>query len=184
MKKISTIAACMLLAGTAHAQTAGSNAVGQSASDAGAMAQTGAITFEASEQRGHTSVSTTPNVYVAPSMFGPSPENCGNSDSVAASVTGFGFGVSKANESISCNARRDVATAWNLGQQDVARMRFNCFGEDLNRQAFEAVGGSCPSSATAKGIEGAPVGPKFYVAQAMPQTLRGTIGQDGTVTYK
>lgn len=182
MKSNLIIVAVLSLAfsGGAMAQTVGSNALGQSKSDAGAMAATGAITFEAAEQRG--SVSTTPSVYNAPSMFGYSQNNCGKSDTMAVSVTGFGFGGSVAGESNPCNTRQDVATGWNLGQHDVAKMRFNCFGEGVNRMAFEATGGVCPSSATAKGIEGAPVSAKFAVAPSVAQTFHGRINADGSVT--
>lgn len=150
--KLITFIFAMLACSIASAADITNDSKSNAASDAGAMAQTGAITFEASPQRGHTSVSTTPPVYTAPSAFGFSQENCGVSDTASVSVTGFGFGASKASESTQCNTRRDTATAWNLGMQDVAKMRFFCFGEDANRMAFEAAGHRCPDSATAKGI--------------------------------
>ena len=63
--QIFALAVVALLALGVFKQTyaAGTNADAnsQSASDAGAMAQTGAITFEASDPRRHTSVSTTPS---------------------------------------------------------------------------------------------------------------------------
>lgn len=135
--------------GTASAQTS-SITEAKSASDSGAVAHTGAITFEASEQRGHTSVSTTPPVYVAPSMFAPG--TCGMSDTLSASVTGFGIGGSKSKESDYCNARQDTGTAFNLGYKDVAVLRFMCFGTDENRFAYEAAGYTCPEGATAKSL--------------------------------
>lgn len=176
MKRITTIAALMILAGGAHAQTA---AVGQSASDAGAIASTGAITFEGSPYPDSQRVHTTPSVYTAPAMFGHSSNNCGASDTMALSITGFGIGGAKAGESIRCNTRQDVATAWNLGLQDVAILRFACFGEPENRKAYEASGRACPASATAQGIEGAPVGPQY--ASAVNETIHYRIGPDGAV---
>lgn len=182
MKKTFLFVALML-AGAAQAQVH-SGATSGSASDAGAVAHTGAITFEAADPLHSQRVHTTPSVYNAPSMFGYSNNNCGASDTMAVSITGFGIGGSKAGESVRCNTRQDVATAWNLGLKDVALLRFACFGEPENRMAYEAAGNACPSSGTAKGIEGAPVGPKFAVAPAMPATLHGRVNSDGTVTYR
>ena len=172
----------MISCGFAHAQQANGTGLASSSAEVGASAQTGDIIFEGNRPVRHQKVDTTPNVYVAPSMFGGSSENCGNSDSIAGSFTGFGFGVSKSDESIQCNDRRDTSTAWNLGFQDVARMRFFCFGQDVNRMAYEASGYVCPSSATAKGIEGVPVGPKFFAGDYVGKTLRMRINQDGSVT--
>ncbi|OZI24605.1 hypothetical protein CAL18_03225 [Bordetella genomosp. 7] len=106
----------------------------------------GNITFEGSSQRKHQSISTTPNVYIAPSMFGGS-NNCGQSNTMGVGVTGFGIGGSVASESSSCNAREDTATAYKLGYKEVAEMRFFCFGEEENRLAWEATGHTCPPSA-------------------------------------
>lgn len=181
MKRTLIAAALTLACGSAFAQTTDANAVGQARSDSGAMAQTGAITFEAAPQRGHTSVSTTPNVYAPPAMFGGA-NNCGQSNTVGMGFTGFGIGGAVASESDACNAREDTSVAYRLGYQDVAVLRFFCFGEEANRMAFEAAGHVCPSSATTKGIEGAPVGPKFAVAPAVPETIRMRINQDGSVT--
>lgn len=184
MKTISILVAALSIAFTtvASAQTSGAQALGQSAADAGAMAQTGAITFEAAEQRGHTSVSTTPNVYAPPSMFGGS-NNCGQSNTFGAGITGIGIGGSVASESDACNAREDTSVAAKLGYMNVAQLRFFCFGEEANRMAYEAAGYACPASATkTKGIEGAPTGPKFAVAPSVQQTMRGRINSDGTIT--
>jgi len=137
---------------TADSQSnANSNASSQSGTvtnDVGMSASMGMgnITFEGSTQRGHTSVSTTPNVYMAPSMFGGA-NNCGQSNTVGVGVTGFGIGGSMASESSACNAREDTATAYKLGYKDVADMRFFCFGEDENRLAWEATGHTCPATA-------------------------------------
>lgn len=149
MRKIILAAILVASAGTAAAQS--SNGVGQatSGSESGAQAQTGAITFEAAEQRGR--IATTPPVYTPPSMFGGA-NNCGMSDTAGLSVTGFGIGGSRASESANCNAREDTAIAYKLGLPDVAKMRFLCFGADANRMAYEATGGVCPRGATAKGI--------------------------------
>src|SRR5690606_25487858 len=122
---------------------------GTVANDVGLTAQMGMgnnITFEGSTQRKHQSVSTTPNVYMAPSMFGGA-NNCGQSNTMGVGVTGFGIGGSVASESSACNSREDTATAYKLGYKDVADMRFFCFGEDENRLAWEATGHSCPSTA-------------------------------------
>ena len=148
MKRTLLFATLLAASSVSMAQTTGSNAVGQSAADAGAMAQTGAITFEAGNQRRHTSVSTTPHVYVPPSMFGGA-NNCGTSNSIGIGVTGFGFGGSHASESDACNAREDTTIAARLGYEDVAKLRFFCFGEQANRLAFEAAGYTCPGSAAA-----------------------------------
>lgn len=172
--------AVLMIAGAAHGQTVGTSAVGQSAADAGAVAQTGNITFEASEPLRSQRVHTTPNVYVAPSMFGGS-NNCMASDTVGIGGTGWGFGGSKSKESINCNTREDTAIWANLGLMDVATLRFACFGADENRRSFEAAGYVCPSSGTAEGIDGAPVGPAFAVAPQMPETVRMRIRPDGSV---
>ncbi|GAB3111215.1 hypothetical protein GCM10027288_25920 [Bordetella tumbae] len=119
----------------------------------------GNITFEGSSQREHQSISTTPNVYIAPSMFGGS-NNCGQSNTMGVGVTGFGIGGSVASESSSCNAREDTATAYKLGYKDVADMRFFCFGEDENRLAWEATGRTCPATAEPT----AQIASRYYVA--------------------
>lgn len=144
-------ALAILASGAASAQSVSNEASTNTHSDAGAVAHTGAITFEGSQPLRHQSVSTTPPAYIAPSMFAPG--TCGMSDTAAVSVTGFGIGGSKSKESEYCNARQDTATAFNLGYQEVAAMRFFCFGSDENRQAFEAVGNRCPEGATAKGLQ-------------------------------
>lgn len=153
----------VLCSANAVAASTDSQANSSSASDAGAVAATGAITFEASPQRGHTSISTTPAVYVPPSMFG-GQNNCGMSDTASVSVTGFGFGGSRATESDACNTRQDTATAWNLGLKDVAILRFMCFGEDANRMAYEAAGNRCPEGATAKGLQQTASAPRGRMA--------------------
>ncbi len=121
---------------------------GTVSNDVGLNAQMGMgnITFEGSTQQKHQSISTTPNVYMAPSMFGGA-NNCGQSNTMGVGVTGFGIGGSVASESSACNAREDTATAYKLGYKDVADMRFFCFGEDENRLAWEATGHRCPSTA-------------------------------------
>lgn len=160
------------MAGTAMAQTnLGSTATSATHSDAGASANTGAITFEAAQPLKNSSVSTTPSLYTAPSMFGGS-NNCGSSDTLGVSVTGFGIGGSKASESEACNNREDTAVAYKLGRKDVAEMRFFCFGSDKNRLAWESVGNTCPDSAGPS-----PVTPKAarnnQVASATQATYNG-----------
>lgn len=137
-----------LVSGAAFAQA---EAVSSGKADSASMAQTGAITFHSSDPLRHSSVSTTPPVYVAPSMMAPG--TCGMSDTASLSVTGFGIGGSKARIDDGCDARQDTSTAWNLGYQDVAALRFFCFGSDENRMAFEASGRTCPEGATAKGLQ-------------------------------
>lgn len=148
--KLILLAILLAASGTVAAQ---STSTGQatSGSEAGANAQTGAITFEAAEQRGR--IATTPPVYTPPSMFGGA-NNCGMSNTAGLSAVGFGIGGSAATESDNCNAREDTAIAFKLGLPDVARMRFLCFGAAANRQAFEATGGVCPTTATARGLNG------------------------------
>lgn len=174
----------LILSGTAGvvgAQTTHSGAVGQAASDAGAFASTGAITFEGSNVPGSQKVHTTPNVYAPPSMFGGA-NNCMGSDTFGVGATGWGFGGSKSSESVNCNTREDTAIWAKLGLMDVATLRFACFGADENRKAFEAAGHVCPSSGTAKGLDEAPVGPAITVAPSVQQTIHMRINQDGTVT--
>src|SRR5699024_5062451 len=91
-------------------------------------------------------------LYTPPSMFGGA-NNCGQSSAIGVGVTGFGIGGSLASESDNCNAREDTSISYKLGYKDVADMRFFCFGEDLNRMAYEAAGHTCPEGATAKGLE-------------------------------
>lgn len=171
----------ILAAEDANAQTAQSAGVGQAASDAGAFASTGAITFEAAEQRRHQSVSTTPNVYAPPAMFGGA-NNCGQSNTVGMGFTGFGIGGAVASESDACNAREDTAIAAKLGFMDVAQLRFFCFGLAENRMAYEAAGYMCPSSGTAKGIEGAPVlAARLEKPRNMSTTERYRVTPNGTV---
>lgn len=181
---IKVLSAALLTLGAfgAHAQTSHSTSVGQAASDAGAFASTGAITFEAAEQRRHTSVSTTPNVYAPPAMFGGA-NNCAQSNTFGAGITGFGFGGAVASESDACNAREDTAIAAKLGYMDVAQLRFFCFGAAENRMAYEAAGYSCPSSGTAQGIEGAPVLPaRLEQPRKTPTTIeRYRVTPNGTV---
>lgn len=135
------------------AQTANSDskAGAQSSSGAGATAATGPITFEAAQPLRSQRLHTTPTIYTPPSMFGGA-NNCGQSSAVGVGFTGFGMGGSIASESDNCNAREDTSISYKLGYKDVADMRFFCFGEDLNRMAYEAAGYTCPEGATAKGL--------------------------------
>lgn len=180
MKRTLLAVALTLATGTTFAQTT-AGAVGQAASDAGAIASTGAITFEAADPLRSQRVHTTPNVYAPPSMFGGA-NNCMGSDTIGFGATGWGFGGSKSSESVNCNTREDTAIWAKLGLMDVATLRFACFGADENRQAFEAAGHVCPESATAEGIEGAPVGPKFAAAPQVQETQRYRINPDGSLT--
>ena len=161
MKRHLICAALMLWAGSVAAQTtisagsnAGSTASSNTNSSSGSTAQSGMmstnITFEGSQTNDHQRVDTTPNIYIAPSMFGGA-NNCGQSSSVGVGVTGFGIGGSLASESKSCNAREDTATAYRLGYKEVADLRFFCFGEKENRKAWEAAGHSCPGDTAASG---------------------------------
>lgn len=149
MRKTLFIMALALASTATTAQTVGSSATGLSQSDSGAMAQTGAITFN-SQAPGDQTVRTNPNVYAPPSMFGGA-NNCGQSSTLGIGGTFGGIGGSIAGESDACNAREDTGIAYKLGYKDVADLRFFCFGEDVNRLAYEATGRKCPDTATAKG---------------------------------
>ena len=140
--------------------TANSQAQTQSQSGAGATAATGNITFEAAKPLSHQTIDTTPTIYAPPSMFGGA-NNCGQSSTLGVGFTGFGLGGSVASESEACNAREDTSISYKLGYKDVADMRFFCFGEDVNRKAFEASGHKCPAGATAKGSTGPMDSPSF-----------------------
>jgi len=140
-------------AGATSNATGNANSSSQSGTaEVGVSAQMGMgnITFEGSSQRKNQNISTTPNVYIAPSMFGGA-NNCGQSNTMGVGVTGFGIGGSVATESSACNAREDTATAYKLGYKDVADMRFFCFGEEQNRLAWEATGHTCPETAKTAG---------------------------------
>ncbi len=125
-----------------------SNGIGQSQSDAGAIASTGNINFEAADPIHHQRVDTTPAVYVAPATFGNSNNNCGRASTASIGITGFGFGGAVAGESDYCNSRLDAAVAWQMGDKDVAKLRFYCFGTPENKKAWIAAGKSCPGEAT------------------------------------
>lgn len=161
MKKIFTAIALLFASGQVLAQVnvgAGAEASAGSSSGASSSANVtsgGAaiidLTFGGSEQRKSQHIHTTPNVYAPASMFGGA-NNCGQSNTIGVGFTGFGIGGSMAGESDACNAREDTSIAYKLGYKEVADMRFFCFGEDVNRMAYEATGRRCPSTATAKGL--------------------------------
>ncbi|MFA5702139.1 MAG: hypothetical protein WC982_01345 [Advenella sp.] len=164
MKKIFTVIALLFASTQVSAQiNAGSDAVSSSGAVSGAMSSSGnmsadsganaivGLTFEGAEQRKSQRIHTTPNVYAPSSMFGGA-NNCGQSNTIGVGFTGFGLGGSVAGESDACNAREDTSIAYKLGYKEVADMRFFCFGEDVNRMAYEATGRRCPSTATAKGL--------------------------------
>lgn len=147
MRKMILVAALMVC-GVASAQDATGTGQATSGSQSGATAGNTNI-FEGSHQRG--SVATTPPVYTPPAMFGGA-NNCGASDTFGVSVTGFGIGGARGGESKGCNAREDTGIAYKLGMQDVAKLRFFCFGSDENRLAYEAAGNLCPEGSTAKSL--------------------------------
>lgn len=167
MKMILVVTLGLLLSPPVFAQSAGaisgsnsnansgSNANSNQSADSGAAAVVD-LTFGGSEQRRTQTVHTTPNVYAPPSMFG-GVNNCGQSSTFGIGATGFGIGGSLAGESEACNAREDTSIAYKLGYKDVADMRFFCFGEDVNRKAYESTGRTCPNYATAKGLPERPV---------------------------
>ncbi|WP_143322908.1 hypothetical protein [Candidimonas nitroreducens] len=129
--------------------TASSSTSAGSTSSSGMMtSQMGNITFQNTPANSHQTLDTTPNVYIAPSMFGGA-NNCGQSNTLGVGVTAFGIGGSLASESKSCNTRSDTATAYKLGYKEVADMRFFCFGEKPNREAWEATGHTCPNDKVA-----------------------------------
>lgn len=141
-----------LFAASASAQQVGVDATSGAKSDSGAFASTGSITFEAAEQHKRSSVSTVPNVYAPPAMFGGA-NNCGQSSTFGVGVLGGGASAAIASESDSCNDREDTSISYKLGYKEVADLRFFCFGGDKNRMAYEAAGHKCPATATAKGLE-------------------------------
>lgn len=143
------------ISGSNSNANSGANASSNQSADSGAAAVVD-LTFGGSEQRRTQTVHTTPNVYAPPSMFG-GVNNCGQSSTFGIGATGFGIGGSVAGESDACNAREDTSIAYKLGYKDVADMRFFCFGEDVNRKAYEATGRTCPTYATAKGLPERPV---------------------------
>lgn len=174
--KISYVIGVVLMAmsaGTFAASNNAANGTAQSQAGAGATAATGAITFNSnSNQHRHSSVDTTPTLYAPPSMFGGA-NNCGQSDTLAVGVTGFGIGGSHATESLDCNSREDTSIAYKLGYKKVADLRFFCFGADSNRKAYEAAGFKCPQDSTAKGLQGAPTTQVVYKSQ--PQVQPNTV---------
>lgn len=134
--------------GSTSGATSGANANSQSGIMDNQMGQAaqmhmGNITFGDSQVPDNQRVHTTPTIYTAPSVFGGS-NNCGMSNTMSVGVTGFGIGGSMASESVACNAREDTATAYRLGYQEVAVVRFFCFGEEANKLAYEASGRTCP----------------------------------------
>ncbi|MBK1780267.1 hypothetical protein JHL22_03455 [Advenella sp. WQ 585] len=161
MKKIFTAIAILFASGQVLAQVnvgAGAEASAGASSGASSSANVSSggaaiidLSFGGSEQRKSQRIHTTPNVYAPASMFGGA-NNCGQSNTIGVGFTGFGIGGSMAGESDACNAREDTSIAYKLGYKEVADMRFFCFGEDVNRMAYEATGRRCPSSSTAKGL--------------------------------
>lgn len=143
MNKILLVSVLALFATPVFAQ-ATSQGIGQSQSDSGAMAQTGAITFESADPLRHQRLDTTPPVYTAPATFGNSNNNCGKASTASIGITGFGFGGALAGESDYCNARLDAGVAWQMGDKDVAKLRFYCFGTPENKKAWLATGKTCP----------------------------------------
>lgn len=151
------------------------NEMGQAAS-----MQMGNITFGNSKMPDRQRIHTTPNVYTAPSMFGGS-NNCGKSNTLGVGVTGFGIGGSMAGESVACNAREDTATAYRLGYQEVAVVRFFCFGEEANRLAYEAAGHACPDIDMLASGAGGMVGgaePRPVNELPAPQAVEPQAGDD------
>lgn len=164
--------------GNGWTHSSGSSATSGSASTASSSNQNAGvnqgITFNSPASPDHTRVDTTPSLYAAPSAFGFSQNNCGGSDTMGVGWTGFVFGGSKSKEMFDCNVRADTIILYQLGMKEAAALRMACFGSDLTRKAYEASGGECPKSATAKGIDGAPVRPDFQkpVAAVAPQAQR------------
>ncbi len=160
------------VSGSNSNSSSGANANSNQSADSGAAAVVD-LTFGGSEQRRTQTLHTTPNVYAPPSMFG-GVNNCGQSSTFGIGATGFGIGGSMAGESEACNAREDTSIAYKLGYKDVADMRFFCFGEDVNRKAYEATGRSCPQYATAKGLPNRPVAAVSGQQINNNQSLRNT----------
>jgi len=132
----------------ASSQAQSSTSAGSTSTSGVMSSQMGNITFENQPANSHQTLDTTPNVYIAPSMFGGA-NNCGQSNTLGVGVTAFGIGGSLASESKSCNTREDTATAYKLGYKEVADVRFFCFGQKENREAWEATGHTCPNDKSA-----------------------------------
>jgi hypothetical protein len=185
MNKIKFVAAIAIVAATPAfaGTTASSNASTQAQSAAANMGNNQSTTFEGSHYPTTTHNYGTPMIYTAPSAFGFSQDNCAGSDTMTVGTPFGGIGGSKAKPMFDCNVRQDTRVLWQLGLHKAAMLRMVCFGSDAVRMSYEASGGVCPASGTAKGIPGAPVGPKFAIAQVVPQTMRGTIQPDGSVKW-
>lgn len=187
LKRTLLVGALMALPGLTFAGSITSNSQSQTqaqsaASNAGNnLASTN--NFNSAPQRGSTTVYETPPIYTAPSTFGFSQNNCGGSDTATVGTPWLGFGGSKSKEMFDCNNRADTIILYQLGLHEAAKLRMVCFGADANRRAFEAAGGVCPSSATAKGIDGAPVGPKFEPAPQLAMTMYGHIDKNGKTVW-
>lgn len=179
MKHIALAAVAAFISTGAFAQTTSSAITNSDAMSSALNAGNAQNIHFNSKDRGTRTIYSTPTVYTAPSAFGFSNQNCGASDTATVGLPWGSIGGSKTREMVNCETRNDTILLVQLGLQDAARMRMTCFGSDSTRMAFEAAGGVCPSSGTAKGIEGATTGPKFYVASARPDVLKGRIGTDG-----
>lgn len=186
MKKIAFAAAVAIVLTApafANSTNASSSASTQAQSAAANLGNNQSTTFQGTQVPTTTHNYGTPMIYTAPSAFGFSQDNCAGSDTMTIGTPFGGIGGSKAKPMFDCNVRQDTRVLWQLGLHKAAMLRMVCFGSDAVRMAYEAAGNSCPSSGTAKGIAGAPVGPKFEVAQAVPSTMRGTIQPDGSIKW-
>ena len=184
-KTILVAAVAIVFASPAFAQSTASSAASTSAQSAAAnLGNNQSTTFQGTQVPTTTHNYGTPMIYAAPSAFGFSSNNCGGSDTFTLGTPVAGIGGSHAKPMFDCNVRADTIVLWQLGLREAAKLRMVCFGSDAVRMAYEAAGNVCPSSATAKGVAGAPVGPKFEVAAVVPKTMRGTINADGSVTWK
>lgn len=183
--KLIALVTMLALSGTAFAHTTANSSASTQAQAASAnMGNNQSTTFEGTNIPTTTHNYGTPVIYGTPSAFGFSPTNCGASSTKTVGTPWAGFSSSDTHGMFDCNTREDGKLMWQMGMHQAARLRIVCFGSDANRKSFEASGGVCPSSATAKGIPGAPVGPKIMAAPQVAKTLYGTINADGTITYR
>lgn len=148
------VAVSLVTCSQARAQSLTGDAKAESGSTAGANAYVGGNYFAGAP--GRQRVDTTAPVYTAPATFASSggAVHCGAGSTASLGKTGLGIGLGIAGESDPCNARADTDAIAKFGPKliDVAEIRFFCFGEDVNRMAYEASGRACPWGSTAKGL--------------------------------
>jgi len=181
---LAIVVASPALAGTMATSSAQTQALSSAANQGVTNATTISSYGAAAPDHLFSTVLAQPSMGTPSSAFGWSPNNCGASTTKTVSTPIVSWGKSDTHGMFECNRLQTASAALHLGLPEVARLVMFCFGADYARMAYEASGHVCPSSATAKGIPGAPVGPKFAVALTVPQTLRGTFQPNGRIKWK